>query len=48
MEIEKEIIRKLDERLTELKQIYKESGKTDYDAGRVQGMIEALEIIQGE
>ena len=48
METEKEIIEKLDERLENLKRIYRENGKTDYDAGRVAGFKEALELIQGE
>jgi hypothetical protein len=40
-----EIIEKLETRLQELKTIYRENGKTDFDAGKVAGLVEALELI---
>ena len=41
-----EIIGKLNERLEDLKEIYRENEKTDYDSGRVAGFKEAIELVQ--
>ena len=43
-----EAIKALEELYVDVKRIYVENGKSDFDAGRLQGIGESIEALQRE